>query len=96
MTLGTRSELNEQIKQVEAYGYKRSYFPITWNGHHIVLLHNDVHETDDGRIYFHLNLYCKNCHREEGIRGTVKPSHEIHVQTIKLIPLGRYFLNGCN
>jgi len=96
MTLGTSAELDERVEKAEEYGYKRDYFPLRWNGHHIVLLHNDAHKTDDGRVYFRLNLTCLNCHEEHGIRGTIFPVDGIYVQTIKLIPLGNYFLNGCN
>jgi len=95
MTLGSRDELDAQLTRVEKYGYKRDYFPLTWNGHNVILLVNDSYETDDKRIHLHLTLYCAGCFEEHGIRGTIEPASSEHLQIIKLIPLGYFYLNDC-
>jgi len=52
----------------EEYAYPRSYFPLLWNGHNIVLLTNTGHVSVDGRLQMHINLHCTNCESDSIVR----------------------------
>lgn len=81
----------------EALGFPRSFFPVDLAGHEVHLLHNDAHETVDGRLQLHLTLHCPRCDSEKTVRGRLPPEIRDHTEraaAAKLIALG-YFKEDC-
>jgi len=82
----------------EACGFPRGFFPAELAGHEIHLLHNDAHETVDGRFQLHFTLHCPRCDDDYTIRGRVPPEFERYnyiAALVKLTALG-YFKNECS
>lgn len=72
--------LNDHISRVERYGFVRECFPVEYNGHKLVILQNDAHETNDNRLLYDFTLFCVNCRTEDGVSGRF-PSHAEDVNT---------------
>lgn len=81
----------------EKYGFDRLDLPLDFYGHSLVSLENTGHITIDGRLSFHLTLYCTRCGEEHTVRGRLPPeqSSERKMAYIKLAVLGR-FIDGCS
>lgn len=58
---------SEHNQRVEKYGWPRGAFPVTVYGHRVDVLKNDAHFKEDGRLFFHLTLYCRDCLADSGI-----------------------------
>lgn len=59
---------SDGLRQSEKYAFRRSYFPLSWRGHDILLLENNGHVTVDDRLEMHINLHCKWCESDSIIR----------------------------
>lgn len=81
----------------EELGFARSFFPVEYSGHEVHLLHNDAHETVDGRLQLHLTLHCPKCDSEHTVRGRLPPEvidFEYRAALAKLVALG-WFDDDC-
>lgn len=84
--------------QSEAYGFPRSYFPLSWRGHDIILLTNNGHITVDDRLEIHINLHCKRCESDSIVRWRFSDEYseyEWAAALSKLLVLHR-FSEECN
>jgi len=96
MTLGTREEARKEIQETERLSYDRDSFPVTWNGHNVILLKNYMYTTSENHLFVELDLYCTKCRDNCAIRDTIYMPSNAHIATIKLIPLGHFYMNKCN
>jgi len=88
--------LDQYLNAVEALAFDREDFPKYYNGHRIIVLHNDARVTED-RLYVHLGLYCTRCEKDailrgRGERGLVSPKY---MATAKLAVFGELALSEC-
>lgn len=66
--------IDDDIAEVEEYGFKRSNFPMEYNEHVILLLSNDGYIEGD-RLYMHIILICDLCGMKNSISERF-PSHD--------------------
>lgn len=76
----------------ETFGFTRMRFPARFRGHTLLLLDNKGEFTVDGRLAFHITLYCSRCDDEVVVRGRLPPdqSSEQKMAIVKLAALGGF------
>lgn len=61
--------LSSRLGEAEEHGIPRRAFPMDYRGHRLILLINDAHDTDDGRVLIHVALMCSQCDKYHTVRG---------------------------
>ena len=95
MVQRARKERRRRMIKTAVSAYDRMSFPITWNDHTVLILTNYLYETDEGRMFVNLDLYCRDCEESEQVTGAADSLSETQIDMLKLIPLGHFFVTGC-
>lgn len=90
--------LGSRLDRVEELGFRRDVFPLRVFGHNIVILENDAYIAEDGRLFLHMSLACKNCETSSILRGRLPEGVEDIsgvVALSKLALFGRFKYFDC-
>jgi hypothetical protein len=57
------------------------------NGHRLRLIQNDCHVSTEGRLTFHLSLYCSKCDEENVVRGKLRQKYQDYNRNAAIVKL---------